>query len=242
MPTSSFPTNVLAHRDGVPNVADRDSKTSVAIAEEMFALLGISTSSEDPGQVVGTAFEDAVCAYLDSEMTARQPDRGWQVTRKTVIADFEQYRHLADIERRIKQDRSGVLSVEIGRDYLIRPDITVGLQLQSMLILHAAVSCKLTIRSDRVQNIRHEGVILTRHRRGRQPHIVSVTLEPMATRIASIAHGTGEVDTIYHAALHELIAATKSVGTAVQKNTLDELVGQNRLADLRLLPEVLSLW
>src|SRR5262249_33246833 len=91
------------------------------------------------------------------------------------------------------------------------------------------IPCKWTIRSDRVQNIRHEGVILTRHRRGRQPHIVAVTPEPLPSRIASIARGTGEVDAVYHLMLDELIAATNAVAPSKQCTILEELVVQRRL-------------
>ena len=75
-------------------------------------------------------------------------------------------------------------------------------------------------------------MILTRHRRGRQPHIVTVTPEPLPTRLASIARGTGEVDAVYHALFAELIAATDSEGTDRQKAALDELVTQRRVLPL----------
>jgi hypothetical protein len=48
-----------------------------------------------------------------------------------------------------------------------------------------------------VQNIRHECLQMIRHRRGRQPHPVTVTAEPLPSRLASIARGTGEVDDSY---------------------------------------------
>ena len=106
-------------------------------------------------------------------------------------------------------------------------------------LLHAAVSCKFTIRSDRVQNVRHEGVILTRHRRGRQPHIVVVTAEPLPTRLAAIARGTGEIDAVYHVALEALQTATKVAGTQAQQDALAEIVGQHRLLDVTELPTTL---
>ena len=46
-----------------------------------------------------------------------------------------------------------------------------------------------------------------RHRRGRQPHLVTVTAEPLPTRLASIARGTGEVDAVYHIAFDALAAS-----------------------------------
>jgi hypothetical protein len=142
----------------------------------------------------------------------------------------------------IEEDETGTLGVEIGRDYLIKPDVTVGVILADAEppSLHAAISCKWTIRSDRVQNIRHEGIILTRHRRGRQPHIVTVTAEPLPSRLAAIARGTGEVDCVYHIAFDELVAATETAGTAEQKKVLNEMITQNRLEDFLRLPVVLA--
>ena len=73
----------------------------------------------------------------------------------------------------------------------------------NMPLLHASISCKWTIRSDRAQNARSEGLNLVRNRKGRLPHVV-VTAEPTPSRISSIALGTGEIDCVYHFALYEL--------------------------------------
>ena len=157
------------------------------------------------------------------------------------MTDFAQYQHLDRIQALIEQDESRTLSAEIGREYIIKPDVTVGVTIGEALLLHAAVSCKWTIRSDRVQNIRHEAVILTRHRRGRQPHIVAVTVEPLPSRLASIARGTGEIDAVYHVALEELQEAVSGAAPGAQEETLEELVGQQRLFDFGQLASVLSL-
>ena len=93
------------------------------------------------------------------------------------------------------------------------------------------MSCKLTLRSDRAQNVRLEASILARHRRGRQPHIVAVTAEPLPGRLASLARGTGDLDALYHVALPELIDATVASGNQRQLAALNEIVGQNRLLD-----------
>jgi len=66
-----------------------------------------------------------------------------------------------------------------------------------------------------------------RHRRGRQPHIVTVTAEPLPSRLAAITRGTGEVDTVYHVAFEELVNATEAAGTDEQKTVLTELITQN---------------
>ena len=123
-------------------------------------------------------------------------------------------------------------------NYLIKPDITIGIATGRRRHLHAAVSCKWTIRSDRVQNIRHEGVVLTRHRRGRQRHFAGVTAEPLPSRLAAIARGTGELDSVYHIALQQLRTACKYNPKA--SDTLEELIEQDRLRPLGELPEVIA--
>ncbi len=106
-------------------------------------------------------------------------------------------------------------------------------------ILHACVSCKFTIRSDRAQNVRSEAISLLRFRRGHAPHIVAVTCEPLPSRIASIARGTGEIDCVYHAFLPELLAGAREYcqgGLSEQIEELDYLVQADRLRDIADLP------
>lgn len=74
-------------------------------------------------------------------------------------------------------------------------------------LLHASVSCKWTIRSDRAQNTRLEARNLSRNRKGNQPHITAVTAEPLPSRLASVALSTGDIDCVYHVALDELLIA-----------------------------------
>jgi hypothetical protein len=231
MPAPAFIVPLLGWRTaGVGNIADTDSKASVDITAHIFATLGIAAASPGTGGEMGRQLEEGVRDFLQGQLPILDPHRLWLVERKGLISDFEQYRHLARLQTLIKDDKTNTLSTEIGRDYLIKPDVVVSIPTPSgARFLHAAIPCKWTIRSDRVQNIRHEGVILTRHRRGRQPHIVTVTPEPLPTRLASIARGTGEVDAVYHVMLDELLAATAAVGTRDQRTVLDELVGQGRV-------------
>jgi hypothetical protein len=232
----AFVANVLRWKQNrgrpVPNCADVGGASSLAIASAMYEAAGVVNEEpllEEPGNLL----ERGVEAYLAAELVARDPytpARHWVVDRRRLVADFHQYAHLATLQAIIERDTTATLSVEIGRDYLIKPDVTVGLPGPwPRPMLHAAVSCKWTMRSDRVQNIRHEGVILTRHRRGRQPHIVTVTVEPLPSRLASLARGTGEVDAVYHVLFDELVEATGRVGTPAQRAVLDELIGQRRL-------------
>lgn len=201
--------------------------------------LGVAAGAAEPRDA-GRALESGIETWLSTELPRLAPGRTWSVRRHRLVSEFVQYAHLARLQHLIDSDQTRTLRSEIGSDYLVDPDVTVGLSVPIGEVLHASVSCKWTIRSDRVQNIRHEAVILTRHRRARQPHIAAVTAEPLATRIAAIARGTGEVDGVYHVALPALVAATRSEGSPEQNEVLDELVGQNRLFDLGQLPVVLA--
>lgn len=223
---------------GMPNIADGHSAPSVAIARRLMDL------AEAPALVLteqgaGRAFEHAVAAFLGAELRAQAPERDWHVETNRRIGDFAQYRHLDAVHRLIEQDQSGVLGTTIGRDYVIRPDATVSLPSpEADRLLHAAVSCKWTLRSDRAQNIRHEAVVMIRQRRGRLPHLCAVTAEPLPSRLISLAGGTGEIDAVYHPFFEELRAAVDEVGGREQR-LLEEMVQQGRLHALESLPATL---
>lgn len=158
------------------------------------------------------------------------------------------------------------LRTAFGPDYIIKPDIVVGRcplrddeinehqvlvqedqQLANLTplravnndghpILHASISCKWTLRSDRAQNARTEALNLLRFRKGSVPHIVVVTGEPMPTRLQSLALGTGDVDCVYHMALYELQQAVETVQDESQAEVLHTLVAGRRLRDISDLP------
>ena len=102
--------------------------------------------------------------------------------------------------------------------------------------LHASISCKWTIRSDRSQNARTEGLNLIRNRKGRTPHIAVITGEPTPNRIASLALGTGDIDCVYHFALPELIEAARELDEESAMETLNMMVEGRRLRDISDLP------
>ena len=219
-------------RKGKPNISDRSSPVSVDIATGIFEGLGIGRRSNEAAQTLGSRFEKAMSGWIEGELRNLAPERGWLIGAEK-ITEFSQYEHLRRVRELIDADDTGTLRTELGTEYLIKPDITVGLKAEDVPFLHAAISCKWTIRSDRVQNIRHEGVILTSRRRGRQPHIVTVTTEPLPSRLAAIARGTGEVDCVYHATL-ELLQAACPMGK--EADILNELISQERLRSLDALP------
>lgn len=177
------------------------------------------------------------------------------------IARYEQYAHLVALDRAAKNDAE--LAAALGSDYTITPDIVVVrdtvddsvINAPELLIddtvarlaslrkkngglplLHASISCKWTIRSDRAQNARSEALNLVRNRKGRLPHVVVVTAEPTPSRLASIALGTGDIDCVYHFALHELQVTLEALGMDDAADLLAVMVNGNRLKDISDLP------
>ncbi len=176
-------------------------------------------------------------------------------------SDFAQYEHLAFLNALTSENAQ--LAAALGNDYLVAPDVVVYRDLYDddeinaddyiidenlgvmadirkinnhKPILHASVSAKFTMRSDRAQNSRTEALNLIRNRKGHLPHIVVVTAEPMPNRIASLALGTGDIDCVYHFALPELIRAVNEVGSEDAMEMLDTLVQGKRLKDISDLP------
>lgn len=177
------------------------------------------------------------------------------------IARYEQYAHLVALDRAAKADAE--LAAALGSDYTISPDVVVvrhpeadeaintpvplvdariatltSLRQQNggAPLLHASISCKWTIRSDRAQNARSEALNLVRNRKGRLPHVVVVTAEPLPSRLASIALGTGDIDCVYHFALYELQDTVRALGLADAGEMLDVMVQGKRLKDISDLP------
>lgn len=176
-------------------------------------------------------------------------------------SDFEQYEHLAYLSELTAENAR--LAAALGNDYLVAPDVVIYKDLledefinikQEIVsnnvckmtdvrksnggkpVLHASVSAKFTMRSDRAQNSRTEALNLIRNRKGHLPHIVVVTAEPLPSRLASLALGTGDIDCMYHFALYELIRAVKEVGSEDANDLLNTLVKGKRLKDISDLP------
>lgn len=179
---------------------------------------------------------------------------------------FAQYEHLAHLDELTSKDTE--LMTVLGNDYMVSPDVVVTrmpvdddeINVDGKLfvgentskkadlrmanggkpILHASISAKWTIRSDRAQNSRTEALNLIRNRKGRLPHIMVVTAEPSPNRLASVALGTGDIDCVYHFALYELIDAVEAyfneTGSDEPLETLMALVNGKRLKDISDLP------
>jgi hypothetical protein len=248
--TTPFATQLLGWKPNksggfVANCADIASEPSKVLAGGMLDALGIrrnvqSNVPKDPGRPL----ETFVAETLAADLPKIDPSRPWYCSpRGRRITEFVQYSHLKDVDELVKQ--SADLRITLGRDYLITPDVCVALLAENPLepsFLHASVSCKWTIRSDRVQNIRHENNQMIRHRRARLPHLVTVTAEPLPSRLASIARGTGEVDAVYHIAFGELEESVKRHAGKDQREAWDECVGQRRLLPFSALAPTLAKW
>ena len=176
-------------------------------------------------------------------------------------SSFAQYEHLEYLSQLTEADAK--LAASMGNDYMVAPDVVIYRDLVSdeeinhpivmvddtvckmadirrqnggLPILHASISAKWTMRSDRAQNSRTEALGLIRNRKGHLPHIVVVTGEPFPGRLASLALGTGDIDCMYHFALYELIKAVKNAGAEDSLEMLKVLIDGKRLKDISDLP------
>ncbi len=176
-------------------------------------------------------------------------------------SSFSQYEHLDYLNRLTKEDAR--LAASMGNDYMVAPDVVIYRETEpdvvineqqiivdesichlsdirkqngGLPILHASISAKWTMRSDRAQNSRTEALGLIRNRKGHLPHIVVVTGEPMPARIASLALGTGDIDCVYHFALYELVQAIKEIEAEDALEMLNILIDGKRLKDISDLP------
>src|ERR1019366_5884077 len=242
--TATFATGLLGWKASsknklgwplVPNFADVDNAESIRIAAGVLDALGVE-------RAVNPVVPQAPGGPL--EQARRHPDRQWLVGRGTVITGFDQYAHLSEVDALVRANPE--LRITVGMDYLIRPDVTVGLghveTASGLPPLHAAISCKWTIRSDRVQNIRHECLQMIRHRRGRQPHLVTGPAEPPPSRLGSIARGTGEVDAVFHIAYDAMAASVAANANADQADAWREVTGQRRVLSYEFLMATLAAW
>lgn len=257
--------HVLRLTNGVPNMADKDNRASMAIGLRLIELLGYPVATDKvTGQSKGKRFEQVTRDFLNEAFSlllhVRPGEWGFEVGSS--IARFEQYRHLAYLQETLTKYPE--LASALGGDYLVEPDIVVArfplsdeeidrfapvlddsVARHSPLrainrsggipLLHASISCKWTIRSDRSQNVRTEALNLIRNRKGHTPQVMVVAAEPLPTRLASLALGTGDLDCVYHFALPELVKAVEAVSED-QLDMLHTMIDGNRLRDISDLP------
>lgn len=251
-----------------PNFADGSNTNSRNIAWKIVDLIGCSKDYTIlSGQTTGFLFEEVTKDYLQKAfglLSHLRPGK-WIYSTHTSISEFEQYEHIAYLERIIQKDKE--LGSILRGGYLITPDILIGREPvsdneinepkkiieqedpianltplrslnrhPSMKILHASISCKWTIRSDRAQNTRTEAINLIRNRKGHLPHLVVVTAEPTPHRLASLALGTGDLDCVYHFALYELVDSIRHLALDDAFEEVMMMIDGKRLRDISDLP------
>ena len=189
----------------------------------------------------------------------------WIYSVNEIISSFDQYKDLAEIEKVVKENRQLATTlgqdyivspdIIIAREPISDSEINQSRGIietsdavskltpirktnvdKPKPILHASISCKWTLRSDRAQNTRTEALNLIRNRKGKLPHIVAVTAEPTPIRIASLALGTGDIDCVYHFALNELKKGIENIKNEDQLDMLNILIEGRRLRDISDLP------
>jgi len=237
---------------------------ATSIANQLLAGKGERTSGQSSGNVFERIVADfLISTFLRLEHLRPGNWKVYQVgsRSKNKIAEFSQYTHLNTLSQLSKVNPS--LAASLGNDYSISPDVvitrnpepdeeinkreilvdsTVSTMADIRLVncqnsfLHASISTKWTLRSDRAQNARAEALNLLRNRKGRAPHIVLVTGEPTPSRLASIALGTGDIDCVYHFALPELMNAVIQSENDEAIQMLDIMVAGKRLKDISDLP------
>ena len=195
----------------------------------------------------------------DKDPKKKQQERDFKKLVK--IAQFEQYAHLIAIAKAASENTE--LAASLGNDFIVKPDVVIfrhlidddeinqnellvdnTVALMSSLrkmnrgapLLHASISCKLTIPCDLSQDSRSEAFELIRNRHGKLPHLVVVTAEPLPSHLASLALGNSDIDCVYHFALPELRESVRDLGLADSEESLNIMVNGKRLKDISDLP------
>jgi len=239
-------------------------KIASSIAEQLESETGVRLAGQTSGSEFETINAEYVRETF-LKLGHIRPG-AWEVRKiggraRLTIAGFEQYAHLIALDAAAKANPE--LAAALGSDYTISPDVIIirelledseinapGLIVDETVsrraalrksnggkpLLHASISSKWTIRSDRSQNSRSEALNLIRNRKGHLPHIVVVAGEPLPSRLASIALGTGDIDCVYHFALYELTKAVDEAGAEDAKDLLKIMVDGKRLKDISDLP------
>ncbi|MDX3383595.1 NgoMIV family type II restriction endonuclease [Streptomyces niveiscabiei] len=115
--------------------------------------------------------------------------------------------HLESIRQQVaasEERRIELLNLQ-GEESLLKLDVTIARKLTNgldeatpMRHLVAGLSLKWTLRTDRAQDCRSQGVKMAALRRGRMPHFAAVTMEPRPAMLALLGRGSGDIDCVYH--------------------------------------------
>lgn len=202
---------------GIPSNADSSSKLSINIAHGIADQLMAEVHEKAVGQTSGAKFEQMNMNFLMNTFPYLQNLRPgkWKLGNRNSVktSSFAQYEHLEYLSLLTKSDAR--LAASMGNDYMVAPDVVIYRETETddminektdiiddsvcnladirksnggLPILHASISAKWTMRSDRAQNSRTEALGLIRNRKGHLPHIVVVTGEPSTIGIISFRH------------------------------------------------------
>ncbi len=250
----------------IADVGNESSKRIAASLVEVigFPTAAKQPSSQASGSLFASLTRDFLSATFEHLRPIRPGKFHFTVSQKKLgITDYDQFAHLLTLHNLLEEHKE--LRATLGGEYLITPDIVIlkhpfeddDINVSECVVnedefvgslsplrkritakptLHASVSCKWTMRSDRAQNSRTEALNLIRNRKGQTPRIVAVTFEPLPTRLASLAIGTGDLDCTYHVCLHELQQVIKQLNLEDLDDLLDNLVSGRRLRDISDLP------
>ncbi|MBS3918955.1 MAG: hypothetical protein KG012_08710 [Deltaproteobacteria bacterium] len=119
---------IIFIRKGIPNFADGGSKTSVAIALKITDRLNYPLAKKaPPGQTAGILFEQITKDFLKDSfklLNHLRPGK-WMFAINQSISHFDQYEHVANLQRMLQEKTE--FAAALGGDYLVTPDITVGM-------------------------------------------------------------------------------------------------------------------
>ena len=256
---------ILYVEKGIPSLADKNSQISIDLAWGIIKLLDFTLRPISLMSEIKLTFEEITKDYIEQTFSSLKHFRpgNWIFSELRNVKNIDELQNLVDFVK--IPDVGKDLRDTLGH-YVVKPDVVVaripvtdeeinqndslvepqGLprltplrranHLNPKAILHASISCKLTLRSDRSQNARTEGLNLIRNRKGHTPHIAVVTAEPMPTRLASLALGTGDIDCVYHFALYELLTAAKAINNEAVVELIEIMIEGKRLRDIADLP------
>ena len=113
------------NKAGVPNNSDSGSKASIRIGTGIIDRIGFSVEGGTlAGQTAGHQFEEATKIFLRDAfgLLAHLRPGDWEFSLGGEILDYEQYQHLSDIARLVKEHKELQIVFE---DYIVKPDIVV---------------------------------------------------------------------------------------------------------------------
>jgi len=251
-------------KHGIPSNADKHHGASSFFAGRITASIGVPLRTiYISSRIAQERFERITSRYLENafkSLNHLRPGKWLFYTLKN-WSEVDENKQLDNVECILATNRK--FRTVLGDYNIVKPDIIIARvpvenkeinQKQKIVdnnlatytpllkknsskpIHHASISCNWIIHSGPSKSIRTETLNLMGNRRGHLPHIVAVTAEPLPIRIATLALGTGDIDCVYHFALHELKSAVEKSKNQDQLEILMTMIEGHRLRDISDLP------